>query len=170
MRLVEDLVIAANDTLIYIKVRERVPGGVPPGYYDYIAYVGEYPWMVLDSSYFQFAKQPGESGGVGPIILPEQDRLEFSEELLPSALGLIGNYPNPFNAATTISYELSEPGEVKLEVYNLQGQLVETLVNSYQEVGRRSAVWDASRVSSGIYFYKLSAGDLCQVRRMILVK
>jgi len=170
VRLVEDLVIAANDTLIYTKVREMVPGYVPPGYYDYIAYVGEYPWMVLDSSYFVFAKQPGESGGGGPIILPEQDRLEFTEELLPAGFGLVGNYPNPFNAATTISYELSEPVEVKLEVYNLQGQLVETLVNSHQEVGRRSAVWDASRVSSGIYFYKLSAGDLSEVRRMILVK
>jgi len=59
---------------------------------------------------------------------------------------------------------------VKLEVFNLRGQKVAMLADSKQQAGYRSVVWDASEVSSGLYFYKLTAGDFTQSRRMMLVK
>jgi hypothetical protein len=83
---------------------------------------------------------------------------------------LYGNFPNPFNASTTISYSLSANTDVKLEVYNLMGQKVETLVNGRQTAGFKTIQWDASSYSSGVYFYKLSAGDLTLTKRMTLLK
>jgi hypothetical protein len=79
-------------------------------------------------------------------------------------------YPNPFNAATTICYEVPTDSNVGLEVYNLCGQRVAMLVNAKQQAGNRSIVWDASGFSSGIYFYRLTAGDFTETKRMMLVK
>lgn len=89
---------------------------------------------------------------------------------IPVAFGLSQNYPNPFNAKTTIDYQLPATSDVKLEVYNLLGERLAILVDEKQEAGYRSAAWDASDVSSGLYFYKLTARDFTETRRMILVK
>jgi len=99
--------------------------------------------------------------------LVEVDRSEVS---LPTITELYQNYPNPFNAKTVINYQLTVAGRAKLEVYNLLGEKVATLMDSKQQAGYRSAVWDASEVSSGLYFYKLTAGDYTETKRMILVK
>ncbi|MBD3169798.1 MAG: T9SS type A sorting domain-containing protein [candidate division Zixibacteria bacterium] len=80
------------------------------------------------------------------------------------------NYPNPFNAVTSIPFELSESGNVTLIVYNLAGQVVESLVDGYMDAGQHAAVWDASAVASGVYFYKLETGDYTTARKMNLVK
>jgi len=80
------------------------------------------------------------------------------------------NYPNPFNATTVINYQLPVDGDVRLEVYNTLGQKVTALVDETQEAGYKSVIWDASEVSSGLYFYKLTAGDYTETRRMMLVK
>ncbi|MCK4653419.1 MAG: T9SS type A sorting domain-containing protein, partial [Candidatus Cloacimonetes bacterium] len=85
------------------------------------------------------------------------------------------NYPNPFNPETTISYELSENGKVNLSIYNIKGQKVNTLVNEVLPAGEHSAIWNGNdsngnRVGSGIYFYKLRAGDYREVRKMVLLK
>ena len=90
-------------------------------------------------------------------------------ELLPGNFHL-SNYPNPFNATTNINYQLPADSWVKLEVYNLLGQKVATLVEEGQEAGYESVIWDASEVSSGLYFYKLTAGDYTEAKRMMLVK
>lgn len=79
-------------------------------------------------------------------------------------------YPNPFNPATTIGYSISEAGYVRLEVFNLKGQEVETLVEEHQLPGSYEITWQAEKYSSGVYFYKLTAGDYTQTRRMLLVK
>jgi len=92
------------------------------------------------------------------------------ETYLPGSYFLVHNYPNPFNASTVIDYQLPVDCYVKLEIYNLFGQKVATLVDSKQQAGYRSSVWDASAASSGIYFYKLTAGDYTETRRMMLVK
>jgi len=89
---------------------------------------------------------------------------------IPKQFLLHQNHPNPFNAATTIDYQLPVHGHVKLEVYNLLGQRVATLVDSKQQTGYRSVVWDAYEVSSGLYFYRLTAADFTETRRMMLVK
>jgi len=104
---------------------------------------------------------------VGEVV--EVDDPEF-EKPLPASTSLSQSYPNPFNVGTVISYQLPEASEVKLEVYNLLGEKVATLVHGAEEAGYRSVTWDASEVSSGLYFYKLSTGDFTETRRMILVK
>lgn len=91
------------------------------------------------------------------------------------APGLIGNYPNPFNPETTISYNLREAGEVTLDIYNLKGQKVKTLVNERQNAGSYSIVWngkdDGNRnVSSGVYFYRMRNGKFSSTKKMILMK
>lgn len=88
----------------------------------------------------------------------------------PSKFVLSQNYPNPFNARTVIEYALPEPAHVRLEVYNMQGQKVATLVDESQEAGPRAVEWNASDVTSGMYFYRLQTGDVSQTNRMILLK
>jgi len=80
------------------------------------------------------------------------------------------NYPNPFNPTTEIRYNLPERANVRLEIYNLSGQRIETLVNEPQEAGVHWVTWDATGHSSGVYFYKLIAGDRVSARRMTLLR
>jgi hypothetical protein len=89
---------------------------------------------------------------------------------LPTQFALDRNYPNPFNASTVIEYQLPEISDVKLEVYNLIGEKVATLVNGLEEPGHKSVTWDASEVSSGLYFYRLTAGGFTETKRMTLLK
>ena len=94
----------------------------------------------------------------------------------PEAFALANNYPNPFNPATTIKYALPEASDVTLEIYNVVGQVVRTLVADHQNAGRYVVQWDASNdsghsLSSGIYFYRLQAGgEFLEVKKMLLLK
>ncbi len=96
---------------------------------------------------------------------------------LPRNFELGQNYPNPFNPTTVISYQLPVPSEVSLKVYDLLGREVATLVNQRQEAGRYQALFNAARLSSGVYFYRLSvgssssqAGIFVETKKMILMK
>ncbi|MCP4634581.1 MAG: T9SS type A sorting domain-containing protein [candidate division Zixibacteria bacterium] len=91
-------------------------------------------------------------------------------ELLPKVTSLGQNYPNPFNAATIIDFELAESGNVTLKVFNLAGQKIEELIDSNLPAGHHNITWDASTYSSGIYFYKLTAGENTCTKRMTLLK
>jgi len=139
--------------------------------YIYYGYVGNYPAVVIDSSHFPFAVTAKGVGrpGVSDWTLTGSF-LEGGQVDLPTEFALSNNYPNPFNASTVIDYQLPATTDVRLEVYNLLGERVATLVDSKQETGYRSVVWDASEVSSGLYFYKLNAGDFSETKRMMLVK
>ena len=88
---------------------------------------------------------------------------------LPSHISL-GNYPNPFNASTTISYSVPVAGFVKIDVFDLTGGLITTLVNGYQSAGEHNTYWNASEVSSGVYFYKLTSELGSRTEKMVLVK
>lgn len=88
----------------------------------------------------------------------------------PLAFGMEQNYPNPFNPLTEINYAIDRAGQTKLDVYNLLGQKVATLVDRFKLPGRFSVQWDASEFASGVYFYKLSRGENTTTRKMILLK
>jgi hypothetical protein len=83
---------------------------------------------------------------------------------------LAQNYPNPFNPITIINYQLPITSDVELSVYNPLGQKVTTLVSEKQIAGYHQVEWDASGLASGIYYYRLHAGDFVQVRKMVLLR
>ncbi len=91
-------------------------------------------------------------------------------DVVPEKYALFQNYPNPFNPGTVIRYQLSAASDVQLVIYNQLGQKVKTLVNERQETGKYSLTFDASDLSSGIYYYKITAGSFVQIRQMILIK
>ena len=83
---------------------------------------------------------------------------------------LEGNYPNPFNPVTEISFSVPSASHVRLEVFNVSGQKVTTLVDRELCAGYHQVTWDASAVASGVYFYRMQAGAFTDVRKMVLVK
>jgi hypothetical protein len=89
---------------------------------------------------------------------------------IPTAFKLYDNYPNPFNPATTIKYDIPRTSLVKITVYDLLGRQVEMLVNEKQEPGSYDIQWNASNYASGAYFYKLETAAYTEIKKMILVK
>ena len=95
--------------------------------------------------------------------------------VIPDDFRLNQNFPNPFNSFTSISYDLKYDSSVLIDIYNLKGQHIVTLVNDLQGKGIKIIQWygldkDGHQVESGIYFYKLKAGDFIQTRKMVLLK
>ena len=91
-------------------------------------------------------------------------------KLKPNNFSLNQNYPNPFNPTTTISYQLSAISRVTLKIYDILGREVTTLVNEEQPAGNYKINFDASRLASGVYFYRIVAGDFIQTKKMVLLK
>ncbi|MCP4631499.1 MAG: T9SS type A sorting domain-containing protein, partial [candidate division Zixibacteria bacterium] len=137
-----------------------------------------------DSIYIMYIedKDPGRISGyegaetVNPVryfAVPTESLLPTSVEddnSIPDDFELSQNYPNPFNSSTTISYTLSSPADVKLEIYNLIGQKVEALVNDKVKAGKHSIKLDASKYASGVYFYKLETDGYTTSKKMHLLK
>jgi len=102
--------------------------------------------------------------------------LESSDDNVPSEYTLSQNYPNPFNASTQIKFSLEYGGLVKLEIFNILGEKVATPVdNEYMGAGQHSTNWDGTdtqgkAVASGMYFYRLTAGDFAEMKKMVLMK
>lgn len=89
---------------------------------------------------------------------------------VPQRFSLSQNYPNPFNPATTIKFDIAKTSLVKISVYDITGREVGILANEILSPGTYSVNWDAGRVSSGIYYYRITAGDFVQTKKMVLVK
>jgi len=89
---------------------------------------------------------------------------------LPDELALFNNYPNPFNASTIINYDLPHAAQVTLAVYDLLGRQIEILVDSHRPAGSHSITWHAENQPSGIYFYRLIAGETIFTKKLTILK
>ena len=89
---------------------------------------------------------------------------------LPAEFELSQNYPNPFNPETVIEFALPQSGDVSLVVYNIRGEEVARLLSGTVPAGNHRVIWDASSLASGIYIYRLRAGDYIETRKMVLLK
>lgn len=108
-------------------------------------------------------------------LKPLQKSLSINSLILPTKHDLAQNYPNPFNSNTTISYQLPEAGNTELVVFNINGQLVKTLVNEKKEAGRYQVIWNGcgnagEHVSSGIYYYRIKSGNFSKLIKMVFLK
>ncbi|NQT23838.1 T9SS type A sorting domain-containing protein [candidate division KSB1 bacterium] len=104
------------------------------------------------------------------IIVTNPSGISGKGEQLPASFVLSQNYPNPFNPSTQIEYDVKEHCKVNLVVYNLNGQAIKELVNSYQQAGKYFINLDMQNIPSGIYFYKIQMGDFKAVKKMIKIE
>jgi len=93
-----------------------------------------------------------------------------NETQLPKKFALYQNFPNPFNPATTIRYDLPKQATVTITIFDVIGRQVAKLVNSEQPAGAYSVRWDATGFASGLYYYRIEAGDFASVRKLVLMK
>ena len=107
----------------------------------------------------------------GPDVAVE-DMVEFISQI---PIEFLKNYPNPFNPRTTISFAIAEPGKAKVEIFNIKGQKVKTLLNKHLKGGKHSVIWNGTdnsnkKVSSGVYFYQVSVNNEKKVKKMLMLK
>ena len=112
------------------------------------------------------------SAGLGDYADPVTTAPVSIEDVisLPNEFELYQNYPNPFNPVTVIEYSLPKTSEVSIFIYNLEGEEVLHLVNDNMRAGNYRVKWDGSNMPSGVYLYRLQAGDFIQTRKMVLLK
>jgi hypothetical protein len=129
-----------------------------------------------DSGYYYKVSAVDIHGNESPYALLGPDEITGEDPpAVPLADYLSQNFPNPFNPVTSISFGLKEPGHVKLRIYDVSGRLVRVLVDERRDAGRYTEVWDgldnkSATVSSGVYFYSLSARMFKETRKMILMR
>ncbi|MCX6639714.1 MAG: M14 family zinc carboxypeptidase [bacterium] len=153
---------------------QNIAGSISSGTLHYISYIGTYPSTIQDSSFFTITKSAVADGG--PWISESYvsgdvfDEYAVNSTAVPSEYSLGQNYPNPFNPLTSISFSLPQAELVKLTVFDVMGREVATLVNGMREAGLHSVTFDASTLASGVYLYKLQAGDFTATNKMVLLK
>jgi hypothetical protein len=125
---------------------------------------------VHDLIVFNDSIYSASNNGIYRRPLDELTSIEQISNEGPIDYYLCQNYPNPFNPVTKISFSIPVPLYVRLVVYDLQGKEVELMVNKNMSPGTYQADWDAANYSSGVYFYRLEAGDFTEIRKMALVK
>ena len=156
------------------------PDGTGLGYYAAAGENAEGKWIAkfLDNgSAYDGLYTDGANLGNPQLYFIAQDSFKGSlvfeisvEEDAPAQFAVSQNSPNPFNPTTTISFEIADPGNVTIDVYNVAGQKVDTIVNEYMEDGTHSRVWDATGFSAGVYFYTVKVGNLSKTMSMTLLK
>ena len=107
------------------------------------------------------------------IDAPTSTNNENNEVVAISSLE--GNYPNPFNPETTIAFSTKENGNISLDIYNIRGQKVRTLLNETKQAGKHTVVWNGKddngkNVASGVFFYRMKSGKFSSTKKMILMK
>ena len=140
---------------------------------------GEYPVIAVMPDFEEEEDLEAREGDATVIYLDniilsdsEEDPVITSAEQgeLPVQLALKQNYPNPFNPATNITFELNNPQHVQLNVYNVQGQHIATLVDEFRNAGQHEVTFDAGELPSGMYLYRLQTPERSITRMMTLIK
>jgi hypothetical protein len=123
-------------------------------------------------SYYALATDNvGNMESVRPLVVTTDIVNDISTaSSVPLEFSLSQNYPNPFNPTTQIVFSLSAPVRATLKIYDMLGREIATLIDEQKNPGRYTVRWDASRVASGVYFYRLIAGDFVQTRRLSFIK
>jgi hypothetical protein len=147
-----------NDVLAIL-----VPNQNGYNFIDYKLPIGEIVWGT-------FKGNERRSGNYDDMLSTKK----YEESVLP-AIALKGNFPNPFNPETTISFTLNSETKVDLKIYNIRGQVVKTLLNNTLNHGEHRVVWDGkddqgAQVGSGVYLYSFTAGEHKESRKMMLLK
>lgn len=112
----------------------------------------------------------GNNVSLDVVQLVKKTVLSAENQNIPEGYALEQNYPNPFNPSTTINFKIAHASDVKLVVYNILGQKVATLLNSYLTAGTHAFQFNANNLSTGVYFYSIEAGDFRSHKKMILLK
>ncbi len=178
LNLFENLVLPDGGTITASPI-QVVPAGAPNGYYTYVAKVGDYPNAIAVDG-FEFGKLPVVGALSAGTDSPEDwvlsgwfDDMDVVDKsiVLPSEFTIEDIYPNPFNPSTSIEVALPESGVLMVNVYNIMGQTVQTLVSGRVEAGYNSFVFDGTGLSSGIYFVQaVVPGKMDICRKVVLLK
>jgi hypothetical protein len=171
--------VVVEDNLEQISAYVDDPAELSDGDVEFVLYYdeGKRPGNELQTMKIRqnrLQTQYGDAGASYPFFELKITH-EDMEGVVPPDFALRQNYPNPFNPSTTISFSLPQASKIHLDIYNLKGQLVKTLVNTDMEAGIHSVVWNGrdknnQTVASGVYFYRLSSPDYSQTKRMLLMK
>jgi photosystem II stability/assembly factor-like uncharacterized protein len=172
-----DLVIVRNGTHVPINkmngaadaILTRLP---EPGN---ISAVTEWSLTGLQNGLYEWRLRAVDAAYVGSDIAAGEFSIgvtstDDSENGLPSEYSLEQNYPNPFNPITTIKFSIPNEGLVTLKIYNALGEEIKTLVNEIKQTGNYNIIFDATSLPSGIYFYRIQAGNFLETKKMILLK
>ena len=116
----------------------------------------------------EFKKRYSVAGGTGTFIIPITD-VELNK-ITDFNYHLYQDYPNPFNPSTNISFSIPQKSRVELIIYNTLRQKITTLVDEQKEAGNYTIEFDASNLPSSVYFYRISAGEFSQTKKLILLK
>ncbi len=135
-------------------------------YTDVLKKSGDFTYFVQSIDFSGNLSEPSELAQITIIRVSN----EIESGSVPQEFLLFQNYPNPFNPSTTIRFAIPKASVVKIDVYNLLGQRVKTLVNSRKPAGIHTVNFDAADLSSGIYIYRIQAVDFVQIKRMTLIK
>jgi len=112
----------------------------------------------------------GTIADIGAFYYHQMVGIEEGDSHLPVSYSLLPNYPNPFNASTSIKYDLPKSCDISIEIYDILGRKIEILNQGIQRAGRHSVSWNAGGLSSGMYFYRIQAGEYTETRKMLLLK
>lgn len=169
-----NVILSAGSSITRLRT-QIVPENAPGGVYYYFGHIGTYPWNVTNSDYFAFTKEGSGGEWTGPDgwfctgeAFPSENYV--LENVKPTQFTLLGAYPNPFNPTTTISFELPNANFVHLAIYDVSGRLVTDLINGWRDSGVHEVTFDGSGLASGVYLYRIEAGEFTAVRKMVLVK
>lgn len=104
------------------------------------------------------------------VIVANPDGIPGDNTNIPTDFMVVGNYPNPFNSSTIISLDLPTAGHVKIDIFNMLGQQIETLFDGQMSAGNNEVVWNGGSAASGVYLYKVTSGERTATRKMIMLK